>query len=125
MPIDEPRDDAPVSETLDRRRRPGGALIARLPKALQRLVVIVLLGVWCFPATGLAAPPPEAPRPAAGTAREVPAAPGPASSESAAWAARERRAPSLQEFKGGGVSIYIGSGVLVVLVIVLLLIILI
>ncbi len=89
---------------------------------LRRVVVIVLLGVWSFPATGLTAPsvPTHRAQPAAPDSRATPAA----AAEAASLAAREQRAPALQDFKGGGVSIYIGSGVLVVLVIVLLLILL-
>jgi len=94
----------------------------RLRNALRRVVVIGLLGVWSFPATGLATPAAPIHR-VTSPAREAPAA-APAA-EAASLAARERQATALQDFKGGGVSIYIGSGVLVVLVIVLLLILLI
>jgi hypothetical protein len=93
-----------------------------LRRALRRAVVIVLLGVWCFPATGWSAPTAPVHR-AAPSAQESPGTS--AASEAAALAARERQAPALQNFEGGGVSIYIGSGVLAVVVIVLLLIILI
>jgi hypothetical protein len=87
--------------------------------ALRRAVVIVLLGVWCFPATGLTAP--RAPVPVADSS--TPARPSRAT-EAAALAARERQAPALEDFRGGGVSIYIGSGVLVVVIVVLLVILL-
>lgn len=90
-------------------------------RALRRVVVIVLLGVWCFPATGLAAPPAASHR--AAVAEQTTAA-TPTASESAALAARERKTPALQDFQGGGVSIYIGSGVLLVVVIVLLIVLL-
>jgi hypothetical protein len=99
-------------------------------KALQRLVVLVLLGVWAFPAVSQAKPNP-APAPAAETsapARRAPAdSAAPASpAESAALAKREQQSKQAQDFRGGqeGVSIYIGSGVLLVAVIVLLLVLL-
>jgi hypothetical protein len=100
-----------------------GTMAARLPARLRRAVVTVLLGVWCFPAVSLAAPPADRPaqhQQAAATARDRP---GP-SAETAELAARERQAPALQDFRGGGVSIYIGSGVLLVVVIVLLIVLL-
>ena len=87
--------------------------------ALRRGVVIVLLGVWFFPATGLTAPPAPIHR-SDPSAQEVARSPG--ASEAASLAARERQTPALQNFEGGGVSIYIGSGVLLVLVIILLII---
>ncbi|HVZ89679.1 MAG TPA: hypothetical protein VHG72_22140 [Polyangia bacterium] len=89
---------------------------------LRRLVVVILLGVWSFPATGLATPPPAV-FPAARTATPA-ARNNPADAESEALTAREKKSPALQDFKGGGVSIYIGSGVLLVLVIILLLVLL-
>ena len=95
----------------------------RLRSALRRAVVVALLGVWCFPATGLGAPAATPIHRVEAPARETPAT-APAS-EGASLAARERRAPALQDFQGGGVSIYIGSGVLLVVVIVLLLVLLI
>ena len=93
-----------------------------LRRALRRVVVMLLLGVWCFPAIGRAAPP--APTHQAAPSVQVSPAASTAA-ESAVLAARERQAPNLQNFQGGGVSIYIGSGVLLVVVIVLLLVILI
>ena len=41
-------------------------------------------------------------------------------SEAASLATRERQARNLQDFKGGGVTIYIGSGVLLIVLIILL-----
>jgi len=94
-------------------------------KSLQRVVVAVLLGVWCFPAVSSAEP---LRAPTAEVASRPPVAPGPAqpstAAEQAALAAREKQATDLQDFKGGGVSIYIGSGAAVVLLIILLIILL-
>jgi hypothetical protein len=102
---------------------------------LNRLVVILLLAVWSFPATGLAFG--ENPRSAAGrtpasavvaeTAAGRSAAGGSAAtaSETRQYAEREKQARNLEQFDGGNVSIYIGGGVLtVVLLIVLILVLL-
>jgi hypothetical protein len=90
-------------------------------KALQRFVVLVLLGVWSFPAVSLAKSGAD---PAAETsgARRAPAATAPAAAgESAELAAREQQAKQLQDFRGGeGVYLYVGGGVLAVLAVVLL-----
>ena len=95
---------------------------------MRRLVVAVLLAVWCFPAISQAAPGRnEGKLPAAvtETAAQRSEAPtqgtqAPASSEAQKLAQREQQTPDLQNFKGGGVYIYMGSGVLLVLVIILL-----
>ena len=93
---------------------------------IRRLVVGVLLAVWCFPALSQAAPNPnEGKLPAAVTetaAQRTPAqrTQAPASSEAQKLSQRERQTPDLQDFKGGGVYIYMGSGVLLVAVIILL-----
>jgi len=97
-------------------------------KSLQRLVVAVLLGIWCFPAVSLAdtRPTPRgelgsraaAPSPAQQLATETEA------SEGARLAAREKQSQDLQDFKGGGVYIYLGSGAALVLLIILLVILL-
>ena len=93
----------------------------RLALALRRAVVLVLLGVWSFPATSLAAPRPSASPVVRLPTTDSPSALGaPVAAESDALAAREKKSPALQDFKGGGVSIYIGSGVLLVVVIILL-----
>jgi hypothetical protein len=95
---------------------------------LARLVVVVLLGVWTFPAVSLAKPGPATSAEVEGgpfrsRARTAPeAATG---GEAADLAAREQRAKDLQDFRGGeGVYIYVGSGVLLVVIIVLLLLLL-
>jgi len=91
-------------------------------------VFATLLAVWCFPMVSSAkalssepaasaAMPGRAPRAAttSGTAATTSS-----SSEAANLATREQQARSLQDFKGGGVSIYIGSGVLFIALIILL-----
>jgi hypothetical protein len=95
-------------------------------KALQGLVVAVLLGIWCFPAVGVAAQPLPTPSSAVGSR-----APSGASSvqpsgrsEESDLAAREKKDQDLQDFKGGGVYVYFGSGAALVLVIILLILIL-
>jgi hypothetical protein len=94
-------------------------------KALQRLVVTVLLGVWCFPAVSLAKPLPTPSAeigspPSSGASAKQPSA----DPEAAALAAREKQSQGLETFRGGGVSIYIGSGAMLVLVIILLIVLL-
>ena len=96
--------------------------------AIKRAVVVALLSVWCFPAVSLAKPEPAqpAPLPAVVTSTAAPGARTARSTEARQLAAREQQAQDLQDFKGGEgyVSIYIGSGVLLVAVIILLLLIL-
>jgi hypothetical protein len=99
---------------------------------IKRVVVAVLLAVWSFPALSSAAPnrgenAEEAKLPAAVTETAAPRAgapaqSAPADSETQKLAQREQQTPDLQNFRGGGVSIYIGSGALLVAVIILLII---
>jgi hypothetical protein len=91
---------------------------------IRGIVVAALLSVWCFPAISSARSlPPEAAPSALSIANGSAAvAPASRSAEAASLAAREQQARDLQDFKGGGVSIYIGSGALLVIVIVLLII---
>jgi hypothetical protein len=97
-------------------------------KQIRRLVVTVLLAVWSFPAISSAAPNPnQGTLPAAvietaAQRSEPPAAP--ANGEAQKLAEREKQTPDLQDFRGGGVSIYIGSGALLVVVIILLILLL-
>jgi hypothetical protein len=92
---------------------------------LRKLIVMTLLGVWSFPAVGLARPMAEAGTPAEST-RVLGAAPATTErsegSTSAAedLQAREKRAPELQEFRGGA-AIYIGGAGLVLLIVLLIL----
>jgi len=102
---------------------------------LKKFVIITLLTVWTFPAVSQAAP--------ARTPVNTPAQTAPAKStelspevlalanmlagnpvESQDLAAREKQAPNLQDYKGGAVEIYIGSGAVLVLIIILLIILL-
>jgi hypothetical protein len=94
-------------------------------KSIQRLIVAVLLGVWCFPAVSLAAPlsthsAEVGSRAAAGASPAQPAG----QDEGSALAAREKQSQNLQDFKGGGAYIYIGGGTTLVLVLILLILIL-
>jgi hypothetical protein len=89
---------------------------------LRKLIVMTLLGVWSFPAVGLAKPMAEAGTPAEATRAlaTAPAAterPEGSTSEADDLQAREKQAPELQEFKGG--AIYIGGAALVLLIVLL------
>ena len=98
-----------------------------MKRILKAAVFATLLSVWCFPmvssAKALSAEPASAPMVARAPSPET-RAPGAATnsaaSEAASLATREQQARSLQDFKGGGVSIYIGSGVLFIALIILL-----
>lgn len=96
-------------------------------KSVQRFVVLTLLAVWCFPAVSLAKP---LPTPSAETTpRPVPAAGAPAPASPASRASelgdREQQSKDLQDWKGGeGVSVYIGSGAMLVIIVLLLIIVL-
>jgi cobalamin biosynthesis Mg chelatase CobN len=90
-------------------------------------VFATLFAVWCFPmvSSAKALSEPAAPAamiataPVAATTAGTEASPS-SSSEAGSLAAREQQARDLQDFKGGGVSIYIGSGVLFIVLIILL-----
>jgi len=93
---------------------------------IRGIVIATLLAVWCFPAVGAAkTPAPPAPwiEPVAGVST-APAATASDDSEATALASREARSRDLQDFRGGGVYIHVGSGVLLVAVIILLVILL-
>ena len=87
-----------------------------------------LLAVWCFPMVSSAKALSSEPAASAGMLGRAPgastttgaAATHSGGSEAASLATREQQARSLQDFKGGGVSIYIGSGVLFIALIILL-----
>lgn len=98
--------------------------------AMIRWTLIAMLFLaWTLPTTGLAAPAAAnggAPAPAqtaAAPARTPSARPSPASAgdEAAGYAAREQQSSELQNYQGGAVVIYLGTGVLLVAVLVLLL----
>jgi hypothetical protein len=89
---------------------------------LRKLIVVTLLGVWSFPAVGLAKPMAEAGTPAEST-RALAAAPATteqsqgSTSEADDLQAREKQAPELQDFRGG--ALYIGGAALVLLIVLL------
>ena len=92
-------------------------------------VIATLLSVFCFPMVSSAKAASSEPESlaamvtrAATTGRSTATAPN--SSESASLQAREQQARDLQDFKGGGVSIYIGSGALFIALIIILILIL-
>lgn len=97
---------------------------------IRRIVVGVLLAVWCFPAVSLAQPagptPPSRHAPASPSGTTLASAglaESSAARDSQRYAERERQAQKLglEQFQGGdGVSVYIGSGVLVVVLVILL-----
>ena len=90
--------------------------------SIRRAVVAALLAVWCFPALSFAKPAPQesapmsAPAPAASEAKDH----GSYRDALANLTAREQKAQQLQDYQGGGVVIYLGSGAVVVLVVILL-----
>jgi hypothetical protein len=89
-------------------------------KTFRTAVIAVLLAIWSFPAVSLAAPPPSPP------AATQPVAPvtqkQAAENEATEMAQREQQTPDLQDFKGGAVYVYFGSGVALVLLIILIVI---
>ncbi len=92
-------------------------------------VIATLLGVWCFPMVSSAKALASEPAPLAaiangvGTTGASGATPS-SDSEGANLSTREQKARNLQDFKGGGVTIYIGSGVLLIVLIILLILLL-
>ena len=97
--------------------------------ALRKLIVVALLAVWSFPAVGATKPltDPVSPTESTPVRGAVPGpsnAQGHSSAEAERLQAREQKAPELQDFRGGGVSIYIGSGAALVLLVILLIILL-
>src|SRR4051812_35033847 len=103
----------------------GGGGMKRILKAAA---FATLFSVWCFPMVSSAkalsseaasAGTMFARAPSAATRNGAAATPS-SSSEAASLATREQQARNLQDFKGGGVSIYIGSGVLFIALIILL-----
>jgi hypothetical protein len=97
---------------------------------IRGVVAAMLLAVvWCFPmvssAKALSAEP-TAPTAVVGrgAAAGGTAATPSSGSETSNLEAREQQARELQDFRGGGVTIYIGSGVLFILLIILLIVLL-
>jgi hypothetical protein len=94
-------------------------------KKIQGVVVAALLAVWCFPAVSSAKsmPADPAPLPSAVTSTRAPVAaeaPATQDTEAASLAQREHQSQNLQDYKGGAAVVYVGSGVLLVVIIVLL-----
>jgi|SRR5579863_6841224 len=92
---------------------------------IRATVVATLLAVWCFPMVSSAkALSSESASPAATSNRaettDSSTAIPSSSAEATSLATREQQARNLQDFKGGGVTIYIGSGVLLIVLIILL-----
>ena len=88
-------------------------------------VIATLLGVWCFPMVSSAKALSSEPASLAAKVGNVETTGGPEATpssapEAASLATREQQARNLQDFKGGGVTIYIGSGVLLIVLIILL-----
>ena len=94
-------------------------------QAIRTLVVVVLLGVWCFPAVSVAKPL-ATPSTEVGSRAASDASPTQPSTqtEESALGAREKLTQDLQNFRGGGVYIYLGGGVVLVLLIILLILVL-
>ena len=89
---------------------------------IRGTVLATLLTVGCFPmvssAKALSSEPPAAAVARASTAGS--AATPTSGSDAASLARREQQSRDLQDFRGGGVTIYIGSGVLLIVLIILL-----
>ena len=91
-----------------------------MKQILKAAVFATLFSVWCFPmvssAKALSSDPASSPAMLARTSRAATtsgtAATPSSSSEAANLATRQQQWRDLQDFRGGGVSIYIGSGVL-------------
>ena len=92
--------------------------------AIRRLVVAMLLAIWCFPAVTLAKPLPTPSSDVASRAAPGAAAAASTQTEESALSARENQSPDLQNFRGGGVYIYMGGGVVLILLIILLIVLL-
>src|ERR1700733_14397670 len=92
---------------------------------IRATVVATLVAVWCFPMVSSAkavssqAESPAAMVTRAGTTGRSEATPS-SDSEAGSLATREQQTRNLQDFRGGGVTIYIGSGVLLIVLIILL-----
>ena len=95
-------------------------------RIFRTVVVAVLLGAFFSPAVGLAKTEPRvapavtepvsgaAPAPTSGSTSS-------SSSEGAQYAQREQQSQDAQNFKGGAVYLYFGSGVVLALIIIILL----
>jgi len=95
-------------------------------RIFRTAVVAVLLGAFFSPAVGLAKTEPRvAPavtEPVAGAAAPASSSTSSSSSEGAQYAQREQQSQEAQNFKGGALYIYFGSGAALLAVILLILI---
>jgi hypothetical protein len=94
-------------------------------KTFRAVVVAVILGSFFSPAMGMAKTeprlPPAATQPAAPATAPVAASTANTSGgEAASYAAREQQSQGVQDFKGGAVYLYFGSGVVLALIIIIL-----
>jgi hypothetical protein len=94
-------------------------------KIFRAVVVAVILGSFFSPAVGLARTeprlPPAATQPVTPAATPVAAnAATTNGAEAATYAQREQQSKNLQDFKGGAVYVYFGSGVVLALIIIIL-----
>ena len=92
-------------------------------KTFRAVVVAVILGSFFAPAMGMARTEPRLP-PAATQPATAPVAANTANTsgaEAANYAAREQGSQGVQDFKGGAVYLYFGSGVVLALIIIILL----
>ena len=93
-------------------------------KAFRTVVVAVILGAMFSPSVSLAKTDsrtsPVAAQQVKGTSLALANAAASTASESTQYAQREQQSQDLQDFKGGAVYLYFGSGLVLALVIILL-----
>ena len=93
-------------------------------KAFRTVVVAVILGAMFSPSISLAKTesrtPPVAAQQIRETALTLASTASAKASEAAQYAQREQQSQDLQNFKGGAVYLYFGSGVVLALIIILL-----
>ena len=97
-------------------------------KTFRAVVVAVILGAFFSPAMGVAKAeprlPPAAAQPVAPATAPVAANTASTSGgEAANYAEREKQSKDVQDFKGGAVYVYFGSGVVLALIIIILILI--
>ena len=94
-------------------------------RILRTVVVAVLLGAFFSPGVGLAKTEPRvAPavtQPVSGAPTAQSSSTSSSSSEGAQYAQREQQSQDAQNFKGGAVYLYFGSGVVLALIVIILL----
>ena len=95
-------------------------------RIFRTVVVAVLLGAFFSPAVGLAKTEPRVPpavtQPVSGeAAAPASSSSSSSSSEGAQYAQREQQSQDAQNFKGGAIYLYFGSGVVLALIVIILL----